>query len=255
MENNHSTAVALRVRLLPIAAYLFYPVGVVRIWKRSNRFWLKALYTIIGLPLFLALALFTGIVLFAAFLPPLDTTVGNRPDRTVFNSDGNYRSTFLKTGYETGGAYELIQVELEPHGGNDWHYHRRFTETFTVLDGSARVGKNGKESIINAGDSATAHIGDMHYFANPTDSIIHIQVRVTPAAGLEKSIRVVYGLANDGLFDGTITKNPWHMALLLGYSGTYLPDIPGFIQEPLVNALAKIAQWRGEDKELEKYFK
>ena len=76
-----------------------------------------------------------------------------------------------------------------------------------------------------------------------------------PAGGLEKSVRVVYGLANDGQFNGEITENPWHMALLLGYSGTYLPDVPGFIQEPLVNALAKIAQWKGEDKALEKYFR
>jgi hypothetical protein len=95
----------------------------------------------------------------------------------------------------------------------------------------------------------------MHYFANPSDSMILMQVRVSPAAGLEKSIRIAYGLANDGLFKDGMSKNPWHLALLLGYSGTYLPDIPGFIQEPLVNALAKIAQWKGEDKSLEKYFR
>jgi mannose-6-phosphate isomerase-like protein (cupin superfamily) len=83
----------------------------------------------------------------------------------------------------------LIQVELEPHGGNDWHYHKKFNEYFTVLKGKALVGKNGKEYTINEGDS-----------------------------------------------------------------GTYLPGIPGFIQEPLVNSLAKIAKWKGEDKDLEKYY-
>ncbi|UFH54573.1 cupin domain-containing protein [Spirosoma sp. KNUC1025] len=181
--------------------------------------------------------------------------MGNRADRTIINSDGNYKSTFLKTGFETGGAYELIQVEVEPHGGNDWHYHKTFDEYFTVLKGKAKVGSNGKEYVINEGGSAIAHKGEMHYFFNPTDSTILLQVKTMPARGLEKSIRVAYGLANDGLFNERLTKNPWHMALLLGYSGTYLPDIPGFIQEPLVNALAKIAQWRGEDKALEKYFR
>ena len=36
------------------------------------------------------------------------------------------------------------------------------------------------------------------------------------------------------------------MALLLGYSETYLPEMPSWFQETLVNALAKIAQWKGE---------
>jgi hypothetical protein len=45
------------------------------------------------------------------------------------------------------------------------------------------------------------------------------------------------------------------MCLLLGYSGSYLEGMPSFIQEPLVNSLARIAQWRGEDKELEVFYK
>jgi len=238
-----------------IAAYLFYPTGVVRIWKGKRLWWLRLLYTIIGLPIFLAVTLFLSIITFALFLPPLDMSVGKRTDRTVFNSGGNYRSTFLKTGAETNGAYELIQVEVEPHGGNGWHYHKNFEERFTVLKGTAKVGRQGKEYLVKQGDSAVAYKTEHHYFSNPTDSTILLLVRVTPARGLEKSIRVVYGLANDGQFKGEITDNPWHMALLLGYSGTYLPDIPRFIQEPLVDAFAKIAQWKGEDKVLEKYFK
>lgn len=242
-------------RLLKWTSFIFYPVGVVRIWRGNHRFWVRLLYTLIGLPIFLILFLFLFIVSFAAFLPALDMSVGNRTDRTVFNSEGNYKATFLKTSAETGGAYELIQVEVEPHGGNGWHYHKSFDEYFTVLKGKAQVGKNSKEYIINQGDSAMAKKGEMHYFSNPTDSTALLLVRTAPAAGLEKSIRVGYGLINDGQLKDAVTKNPWHMALLLGYSGTYLPGIPGFIQEPLVNSLAKIAQWKGEDKELEKYFK
>ena len=254
MNNVLTPAVNIN-RKWKLAAYLFYPTGVSCIWKSKRKLWLRLLYTIIGLPLFLAVVLFVGITGIALFLPPLDMTVGNRPDRTIYNSNGNYKSTLLKTGAETNGAYELIKVEVEPHGGNEWHYHKNFEEHFTVLKGTAKVGKNGQEYLVKQGDSATAYKREMHYFANPTDSPIQLLVRATPARGLEKSIRVVYGLANDGQFNGPITKNPWHMALLLGYSGTYLPNIPGFIQEPLVDALAKIAQWKGEDKSIEKYFK
>ena len=38
-------------------------------------------------------------------------------------------------------------------------------------------------------------------------------------------------------------------------SESYLEGMPGWFQEPLINAFAKIAQWRGEDRELYKYFR
>ena len=42
---------------------------------------------------------------------------------------------------------------------------------------------------------------------------------------------------------------------LLEYYSIYLPGIPEMIQEPQVDALAKIAQWKGKDKALKMYFK
>lgn len=248
--NNRSTFALPPSNKWKFATYLFYPTGVIRIWRGKRQWWLRVIYTILGLPIFLAITLFLSIITFAFFLPPLDLSVGKRTDRTVFNSGGNYKSTFLKAGAETGGAYELIQVEVEPHGGNGWHYHKNFEERFIVLKGTAKVGKEGKEYLVQQGDSAVAYKTQLHYFSNPTDSTITLLVHVTPACGLEKSIRVVYGLANDGQFKGEITENPWHMALLLGYSGTYLPGIPALIQEPLVDALAKIGQWKVKTKRL-----
>lgn len=189
---NNSSAIAIPMSgKWKIAAYLFYPTGVVRIWKGKKQWWRRLLYTVLGLPLFLAVTIFLSIITFAFFLPPLDLSVGKRTDRTVFNSGGNYKSTFLKTGAETNGAYELIQVEVEPHGGNGWHYHKNFEERFTVLKGTAKVGNKGKEYLVKQGDSAVAHKRELHYFSNPTDSTIQLLVRVSPARGLEKSIRVV----------------------------------------------------------------
>lgn len=234
---------------------LLYPVGVVRIWRRKLRLWIKLLYTIVLLPVFLLVAFYVGIVLFAAFLPPLDKTVGDRPDKTIYNREGGYSATFIKSAVETSNAYELVQVELEPNGGNDWHYHNNFTEQFTVIKGQARIGNNGGEIILNEGETATADKKDMHYFKNALNRKSVLQVKVTPAAGLEKTLRVAYGLINDGLLKNDMTKNPWHMCLLLAYSETYLPVMPGWVQEPLISSLAKIAQWKGEDKSLYKYFK
>jgi len=215
---------------------------------------MKLLYSILALPVFLLVAAYLGIILFAAFLPKLDRTVGNRTDKTIYNREGNYSATFVQTGRETNSAYELVQVELEPHGGNDWHYHTRFTEQFTVVEGQVKIGRNGKEIILNKGQTAEANKKDMHYFKNVLDQKSVVLVKTTPAAGLEKTLRVAYGLMNDGLLKNDMTENPWHMCLLLAYSESYLPGMPNWFQEPLINALAKIAQWKGEDKSLYKYF-
>jgi len=234
---------------------LFYPTGIFKIWRSKKSLWLKLTYTVVGLPLFLLVGSYTTIVIFAAFLSPLDRSVGNRRDRTVVNSEGNYSATFIKTAAETGGAYELVQVELEPFGGNDWHYHSRFAESFTVLEGQVRIGHKGKEILLNKGDSAKANTKEMHFFKNNRSEKSLLLVKTTPAAGLEKTLRVAYGLINDGLLKNDMTKNPWHMVLLLAYSESYLPGMPSWFQEPLIKALAKIAQWKGEDRELYKYFK
>jgi quercetin dioxygenase-like cupin family protein len=245
-----------KTKWLKWLSLLFYPVGIVKAWKSRKRIWLKLTYTLVGLPFFVLVFGYAAIVIFAAFLPPLDRSVGQRSDRTIVNSEGNYSATFLKTGAETNGAYELVQVELEPNGGNDWHYHSSFEESFTVLDGMVRIGQDGnQELLLKKGDSASAQKKEMHYFKNALDKKSLLLVKTAPAAGLEKTLRVAYGLINDGLLQNEMTKNPWHMALLLGYSESYLPVLPSFIQEPLINSLAKIAQWKGEDKSLFKYFK
>lgn len=240
---------------LSVLWYLFYPVGVVRIWKKRCNLLSKLSYTVLYLPVFLLLFLYVSVLLFAAFLPPLDRSVANRADRTIVNREGNYSATFIKTGAETNGTYELVEVELEPLGGNDWHYHNSFVEQFKVLEGEVKIGHEGKELVLSRGDSTEAGKNHMHFFKNARNEKSRLLVKIIPAGGLEKTLRVAYGLINDGLLKDDMTKNPWHMALLLGYSESYLKGLPPWFQEPLINSLAKIAQWKGEDKSLYKYFR
>jgi quercetin dioxygenase-like cupin family protein len=256
IKKTTATGVIHTKLILAVSFLLLYLTGVYVIWQWESGLWVKLACTVIGLPLVLLLSVYIAIVVVGNFLPPLDLTVGNRKDRTVRNDEGNYESTFLQTSRDTKGAYELIQVEVEPKGGNSWHYHKSFDEHFTVLKGELIVGLNGKTTLLKAGKSIIAPRNSLHYFHNATADIVVLQVRATPAKGLEKSIRIGYGLHNTGQWGkGVFPKNPWHLPLLLGYSETYLPGMPKFIQEPLVNALARIAQWKGEDKALEIFFK
>ncbi|MFC4874422.1 cupin domain-containing protein [Negadavirga shengliensis] len=233
-----------------VFSLLLFPLGLLYIWRLPTSIFIKIAYTVLAPPLFLYLTL----LILSVALPPLDLTVGNRQDRTLYNPSGNYAVTFLKTGKETGGAYEEILVELEAGGGNGWHYHTTFDEQFTVIEGQVEIGLNGEAIYLEKGQTVTARKSEEHYFHNPTSGKSNLLVKTIPARGLEKTIRIGYGLENDGLMQEDMTENPWHMALLLGYSETYFGGIPAVVQAPVVNGLARLAQWLGHDKDLKKYF-
>lgn len=242
---------------LAIFFLTLYPLGVYIIWKQHYSRSMKIIYTILGLPVFFIIYTYLAIVMAGSVLPELDPYTNPHLDRTVWNEEGNYSCTFVKTRNETEGAYELMRVGVEPKGGNWWHYHTTFDETFTVVQGELTVETEGKKQIIRKGDSTVVYKKNLHQFYNTSDSITIVLVRVTPAAGLEKTIRIAYGLINKGeLSRDNATANPWHLFLLGCYSNSYPPSfLPTWMQEPFFDGLAKIAQWKGEDKALEVYFK
>jgi hypothetical protein len=95
----------------------------------------------------------------------------------------------------------------------------------------------------------------MHKFYNTSSRPVTFTVKIVPARSFEKTIRSAYGLMNTGQSTPEgFPKNPWHLFLILGYSDSYLQGVPGLIQEPLINALSKIAQWRGFHKDLEPFY-
>ena len=243
--------------ILAILFFICYPAGVYRIWKKDFRpSWIKWVYTIVGFPFFILIYAFAGTVLFASFLPELDRTIGVRSDRTIRNLEDHYTVTFLKTSKETNGAYEEVKVELDPGGGNIWHYHNAFVEKFHVIEGDLTIGMEGKAVSITTGTDTIAPRGMMHKFYNTSSRPVTFLVRIVPARSFEKTIRSAYGLMAKGKSSADGMPNSmWHLFLILGYSESYLEGAPGFIQEPLINALSKIAQWRGFDKDLEQFYR
>ncbi len=242
-----------------VLALLFvgcYPLGVYKIWRTDTGAWKKVLYTLLGFPLFAVLATVVGILLFAAFLPELDRSFPVRADRTIVNTVGDYKVTFLKTAHETGGAFELVQVELAAGGGNEWHYHNVFVEKFHVLQGQLSVGVEGQEQQLAPGERTEVPMNTLHKFYNTSQAPAVFTVEINPARSFEKTLRIGYGLCNAGQCNEKgIPRNPWHLFLMMGYSDSYLPGLPSLLQESLFPALARIAQWKGEHKTLEQYYR
>ena len=92
----------------------------------------------------------------------------------------------------------------------------------------------------------------LHRFRNPTGAPTRFVVELRPGhAGFEKAIKAGYGLAADGLTGSNgAPKNPYHLAVLLGWSEIRMPGV-FTLAEPLFRLLEKQARRKGIDAELE----
>lgn len=157
----------------------------------------------------------------------------------------------LKTGSETGGAYDLLEVELEPGGKNGLHYHTCFKETFTPVEGTLGVIKGKQKIQLQPGSSATVEIGEMHCFFNPGNTTIRFQVKLEPAQnGFLNGLAIAYGLAADGLTNKTgVPKKLAHTAILFDLADTRVPGFLGWIT-PMLLRKARSKRSRVIRKEL-----
>lgn len=177
-------------------------------------------------------------------------------NRTISNSLAKNETTFLKFSEETGGEYTLLEVTLEPGGSNENHYHNKFTEEFTAVEGTLGVRVDDERIYLEPGETHLVERGSVHGFFNDTDEEITFQVKIEPGSqGFEKALYILYGLVNDGLVDENgIPTDPEHTAIFVVYSDTHAPGILG-LASPLFRRLAGSAQRTGTEAELvERYF-
>jgi quercetin dioxygenase-like cupin family protein len=163
--------------------------------------------------------------------------------------------TIVETSAESGGARTLLRVELQPGGGTPPHFHKTYAEHFTAVDGVVTVHVNGTDHELAPGESAEAPAGSRHFFKNRSGEVIVFEVELRPGhSGFEKAGWIGYGLAVDDRTNSQgIPKNPLHLALLLQMSEMRLPGVYTVV-EPLLGLLARVARWRGVDRELERRY-
>lgn len=164
-------------------------------------------------------------------------------------------ATFLETSEETGGERTLAELEVAPGGKVTPHYHLTYSERFTVLEGRLSVEIDGVRHELGAGDEAAAAPGSLHAWRNPGEERSITRVELRPGSpGFEKALRVVYGLAADGLvLKNGVPRNPLQAALVLEMGEVRLPGAYA-VFERLLGLLARLARWRGVDRELERRY-
>lgn len=106
---------------------------------------------------------------------------------------------FLTTSKQSNGEKTIMEVTIGPKGGNPLHYHKRFSETFNVLEGELSIQVATEKMKLKAGDKALAPMNTNHRFYNTSGKPVRFIVELNPASeGFENVLRIAFGLAQDG---------------------------------------------------------
>ena len=104
--------------------------------------------------------------------------------------------TFKATGDDTGGAFAMVEAQVQPQNGPPPHIHRREDETFYVLEGEFSFLHG--DAAFSAGPGSFIYIpkGTLHTYKNVSGAIGRLVFLLTPA-GFEKFFEEVGGPAKD----------------------------------------------------------
>ena len=124
-----------------------------------------------------------------------------------------------------------------------------------MLEGQLTVEIDGVRHELGPGDEAVAAPRSLHAWSNRGAEPSVAQIELRPGSpGFENSLRVVYGLAGDGLvLKNGVPRNPLHAALLLEMGEVRLPGAYAAL-ERVLGLLVRLARWRGIDRELERRY-
>jgi quercetin dioxygenase-like cupin family protein len=123
------------------------------------------------------------------------------------------RVTFVRTATDTGG--ELLELELVWTGQGlrvPEHIHPGMDETFTVIEGAARVSVDGVEHTLGPGESVTVPKGTPHISWNPEPVEARLRVEFRPALRWEDFVERLFALARRGRTEERGVPEPALMA-------------------------------------------
>ena len=175
---------------------------------------------------------------------------------TIHNPILNDTVTFLQTSAESGGTVTELEATVMPGGSNPPHFHRSYDETVTVLEGRIVLQlPKGVEVELSSGETYAIRAGQAHGFRNATGLAVRVRSRISPGSeGFESALRILYGLASDGLYnERKIPRNLQHVALCASMSDTRFPGFAS-IFNPLIDLVARFAQRRGIEAQLRRRY-
>ena len=106
---------------------------------------------------------------------------------------------FVATGSVTRGQFGLFQYTMDPHaGGPKAHFHKTFSESFYIVEGTVRLFNGEKWVDTSAGDFLYVPEGGIHAFRNDSDALAQMLILFAPAPPREKYFRELAELIDSG---------------------------------------------------------
>jgi len=172
-------------------------------------------------------------------------------NKTIINPIIKDQVTFMQTAVATNGRITTLQVTLMPGGGTPSHYHRNFSETFVVVEGTLTITLKNKTISLAAGQKLTVEKGQVHRFSNESAAPVVFTTVILPGSeGFENALRILYGLAGDNKTDDKgMPKNLLALAVVSKISDMR-PAGAGVLMAPFFGLINFIASVSGFHKKL-----
>lgn len=169
--------------------------------------------------------------------------------RTIVNGVTDEQIVFGEYGEDEDGSYlRFEEVRLPPGGqGPPEHRHLRGAEHIEVVEGQLGIEVEGKEQVLEPGDSITIPAGTRHSWGNAGDSTMRWQGTLREPDRFEELVTSFFALANKGRVDESGEPSLLQAAVCLAeYRDEYDPVfLPGPAKWMAFNVLAPIGRALG----------
>jgi quercetin dioxygenase-like cupin family protein len=116
-------------------------------------------------------------------------------------------NAFVATGDVTNGEFGLFRYDMAPQaGGPAAHFHRTFSESFYIIDGTVRLYNGERWVEATAGDFLYVPQGGIHAFGNRSDEPASMLILFAPAPPRQEYFRELAAIAAEGR---TLTEDEW----------------------------------------------
>lgn len=166
-------------------------------------------------------------------------------EREIENHVTGDRIYFRSSPLMGDGDQLIFRTALAPFAvGAPLHQHDAMTESFEVVSGTLEIDLGGSRTrLLHAGGQITLAPGTPHGFRNPLARETVFITSASPGIELERFLRSLYGLANDGLTnDAGNPNNPLALAIVLDRMDMTLSGIPRGLQRLLTKWLGAFAR-------------
>src|SRR4051794_3666407 len=127
------------------------------------------------------------------------------------------------------------------------HLHPELHERFSVLEGELTMVRDGRRSVLRAGESAHIEPGVWHDWWNEAQTDAVVRVEIAPGERFVHMIETLFGLAREGHVNAKGMPNPLQLALTAPEFAEVIVfrKPPRAVQRLVFGALGPIATRRG----------